>query len=392
MKTIEEFIENKRAQSKIWNQRIRENKNNLEKFSLNFRFLEETLAVKSLIDNDFKKVKNHYYLCGLIDELRVLKFNNNLFDYGLPYMSYPLLSDNEKLILRYSKLRYQPWGKMEGMDESVSKGKSAIWCNTIQFFMANDLEGVERNLNTIETITLKKLPKNQQELKFDYEFYIALLNKDKNKCEEILEQLVSPKIHKKRNSDLLLRQYISQPALGYAKLAWRQGIEVEVNSPLIPKKLLPIQPLESYEISYDFLKNDIVNTQNLKRIDVFKKGIEEFNSIIKKHDMLIEYEQDECRVKIHNGKCAIEIFLSRYYYELTVTIENVKEKRTYSISDIFHKKQLFDIQNEYLKKLIEKYKSEVDEKTKLLIEFKIIAHRLNTYCPEILDGDFSKIE
>src|SRR5690606_20218014 len=160
----------------------------------------------------------------------------------------------------------------------------------------------ERNLNIIETGTFKKLPKNDVLLKLDYEFYKALLNKDKIKCEEILEQLVSPKIHKKRNGNLILSKYVSQPALGYAKLAWRQGLEVEVNSPLVHKELLPIQPLVRYEIPYDFLKNDIIDTQILNRIDVFKKGIEEFNSITKKHDMLIEYdEQDEYgHVKIYN--------------------------------------------------------------------------------------------
>ena len=41
---------------------------------------------------------------------------------------------------------------------------------------------------------------------------------------------------------------------GYTKLAWRKGIEVEVNSPLISKELLPIQPLDKYEIPYDFLR------------------------------------------------------------------------------------------------------------------------------------------
>ncbi|MFC4263902.1 Imm49 family immunity protein [Ferruginibacter yonginensis] len=49
-------------------------------------------------------------------------------------------------------------------------------------------------------------------------------------------------------------QYVSFPALGYAKLAWLKGIEVEVKSHLVPKELLPIQPLEKYEIPYDFLK------------------------------------------------------------------------------------------------------------------------------------------
>ena len=144
------------------------------------------------------------------------------------------------------------------MDEMVLQGESAVWCNTVQFFMANDIQGIERNLNIIEALTLPKLPKNQQELKIDYEFYKALLSKDKSKCEELLDQLVSPKIHKKRNDNTVLNKYVSQPALGYAKLAWRQGLEVDVNSPLIPKEILPIRSLDNYEIPYDFLKDEFM--------------------------------------------------------------------------------------------------------------------------------------
>ena len=71
----------------------------------------------------------------------------------------------------------------------------------------------------------------------------------------ILQEMVSPKIHQKRNDDPLLKKYISMPALGYAKLAWILGMEVEIKSKLIPKALLPVQPLEKYEVPYDFLES-----------------------------------------------------------------------------------------------------------------------------------------
>lgn len=220
-------------------------------------FLEYQCAVRDIEDKLYKNAKNHFCTASLLDKLRIEKFNNNMFDYELSAVTFPILSDNNELIKDYSTLRYKAWGRMPSMDENVLMGKSAIWCNTIQFFMVNDVQGVERNLNIIETLTLPKLPKNQQELKIDYAFYKALLAKDKAKCEELLEQLVSPKIHKKRNDNLVLNKYISQPALGYAKLAWRQGVEVEVNSSLVPKEILPIAPLDNYEIPYDFLKDEV---------------------------------------------------------------------------------------------------------------------------------------
>jgi len=257
MRTLEELLKKKKNQVDLWNDRIISNKSNENKFSGNFHYYHLLLAVNYLDKADLFNAKINYNVCALIDELRIIKYNNRQLDYS-NYINYAVLTDNEPLIQQYSKLRYQKGKNAElSMDEMVLQGESAIWCNTIQFFMANDIKGVERNLNIIETLTLPKLPKNQQELKLDYEFYKALLGKDKSKCEEILEQLVSPKIHKKRNDNTVLNKYVSQPALGYAKLAWRQGLEVEVNSPLIPKEILPIEPLDNYEIPYDFLKDEI---------------------------------------------------------------------------------------------------------------------------------------
>lgn len=213
--------------------------------------------------NDVKYFKQNIFLNARIDEIQISKFNLRIFDYSLPQTLYAPLTDNWSYLENtYSKLRYSTTyiDDKSGqtvpitMDENVLKGESAIWCNTIQFLMANDISGVERNLSIIEEITLPKLPKNQQELKLDFEFYKALLKKDKSECEAILHELLTPKIHKKRNDNPVLAQYVSQPALGYAKLAWRLGIEVAVNSPLIPKELLPIQPLDHYEVPYDFLK------------------------------------------------------------------------------------------------------------------------------------------
>ncbi|CAM3152371.1 immunity 49 family protein [Flavobacterium frigoris] len=257
MLTLEELIENDTFQSNIWIEKIRQF-NDLKSFIGNFNYYHLLLAIQGIKANNVIDVKHHFFVSAFIDELQINRFNSRLLDYGFRSISYVLLSDNEALIQRYAKLRYQRGVNAElSMDEMVAIGEIPIWCNTVQFFMANDNIGVERNLNIIETKTLPKIPKKEEGLKDDYEFYKALHTEDKAKMEEVLAKLVSPKIHKKRNDNPILNQYISLPALGYAKLAWRKGIEVEVNSPLVPKDLLPIKPLDNYEIPYDFLKENI---------------------------------------------------------------------------------------------------------------------------------------
>lgn len=253
--------------TKMFEESILKNDNLTSSHLLNLSRYNHSYGVYSLTEEkDVNKARRYFFNTMILDTYNTNLHQSKFLDYDLPKVTSSLLSDNWNYLENvYSKLRYNSFYIDDktneeipiSLDEMVLQGESAIWCNTVQFFMANDTQGVERNLNIIETLTLPKLPKNQQELKIDYEFYKTLLSKDKAKCEELLEQLVSPKIHKKRNDNTILSKYVSQPALGYAKLAWRQGLEVEVDSPFIPKEILPIEPLDNYEIPYDFLKDEL---------------------------------------------------------------------------------------------------------------------------------------
>ena len=215
----------------------------------------EIISTFEIVNLKLDEAKKRFFYCGWLDEYCMMVRNSRFLDYHLLHPLYAVLSDNEELIARYSMLRYQKSINAElGMDEMVKIGESPIWCNTIQFFMSNDIIGIERNLNIIENKTLRKLSKKEEGMNDDYDFFKALHVNDKNKMEEVLEKLTSPKIHKKRFDNPVLNQHISPLGLGYAKLAWRKVIEVEVKSKLVPRELLPIKPLEKYEIPYDYLK------------------------------------------------------------------------------------------------------------------------------------------
>lgn len=234
-------------------------KNNPEWFNhmtpLDFWFCEVTFGIYEFSKANYQKAKNHFNTCGLLDEYSIINYNSRLLDYGSNHITYAILSDNEDLIERYAKLRYKAHGQMPEMGVEVSAGETALTCNTVQFFMENNKEGVKRNLDIYEKHKSKILRRGKT-LELDYTFFKALLARNKTKIEDVLKELVSPKIHKNRGNAKPLGDYISLPALGYAKLAWRNGIEVEIDSPLIPVELLPIKPLDKYEIPYDFLEND----------------------------------------------------------------------------------------------------------------------------------------
>ncbi|HMI62104.1 MAG TPA: Imm49 family immunity protein [Puia sp.] len=214
----------------------------------------QTFGIASFcLERDVMKAKQHFYLCGRFEEISVKYFNSQVFDYGLSRICYPILSDNLPFLRRFAELKYKKDDKgVPDMEESVLKGEGAIFCHSILMILKEDWEMLARNLNIMEMKVISK--KKNESLRPDYMIYKSILERDQKTIEEMLEQLVSPKVHAKRNEYKLLAEYMSFPALGYAKIAWQKGLQVAVNSPLVPKELLPVVPRESYEdSSYDFL-------------------------------------------------------------------------------------------------------------------------------------------
>jgi hypothetical protein len=134
----------------------------------------------------------------------------------------PIVSDNEDLRNRYANLCM------------VEIGETAITFNTIQHFMDKNLEGIQYNLDLFEKYK-KKVLRSGKSLEIDYNYFYALLARDKTKTEEAINALLALRVHKQRNDSPVLGEIVSFPALGYAKLAWRYGIEVEIDSHLVPK-------------------------------------------------------------------------------------------------------------------------------------------------------------
>lgn len=214
--------------------------------------LYEIRALHShFINHDLAATKQSFYLCGRLSEYRVTNFDNSLLNYALNLVFYTFLSDNPHLIKRFTSWTYS---KMDMMLDIGFHGLGALMSNTMQLLVKRDLEGVEHNLEKLKKIVEKK---SGAWAVLDYQFYKALAEQDKRQAEQLLAEFVSPKNHKARNKHFaLVGELVSVPAIGYAKLAWLLGMEVEVNSPYLPKEWLPVQPLAVYDEYYDFLKQD----------------------------------------------------------------------------------------------------------------------------------------
>lgn len=223
-----------------------------ERFFLSYMSLNEFFSIHEWFNHqDLVKTKQYFYKCGRMLEFLTKKYNSNMLSYSLHEIGLLLLSDNKNLIARFADFRYQKTPTQYEFFDDVERGYVTL-PYAIQCIVKEDWSEYERIL---PILTTKYLKRNAASFKIDVAFVQALVAGDKSKMELCLKDLLADKIHKKRNLREVNNQLISHPAVGYAKLAWLKGIEVEVNSPLVPKEWLPVQPLKEEEyIDYDFVK------------------------------------------------------------------------------------------------------------------------------------------
>ncbi|GEM_PF-1102897 len=89
-----------------------------------------------------------------------------------------------------------------------------------------------------------------------YEYYLGLAMGDVARMEKALAEFVKPRFLRSR-ADVesgYTADIISSEAVIFAKLAWRNGYEVKIDSPYVPKEWLPVKPLDHYEDQFDFMK------------------------------------------------------------------------------------------------------------------------------------------
>lgn len=207
-------------------------------------YYHERKALISIFwETNISSAKQDFYTCGMLDEFQMVRYNSPILDYGLNHLSYALLSDNMDLIDRYANLTYNNYAK------TIANG-AATPSYVIQCLIKEDWNEFDRAIGIMKVKTLKKYPAFSLDLKL----FEGIAQRNLAKVEEVLTLFVTPKIHMRRNKlHILLNEFISHPALGYAKLAWLKGLEVNIDSPLIPRELLPIKPLENYVNDYKFL-------------------------------------------------------------------------------------------------------------------------------------------
>lgn len=102
---------------------------------------------------------------------------------------------------------------------------------------------------------LNNVPSRMKKFTADQRFYLALAQDDQVGMLSALDELTAPKLVKSRSESLgPFNWVIANHATLYAKIARRHGHQLVVDTPMIPKEWLPVQPLAAYEDPYEFMR------------------------------------------------------------------------------------------------------------------------------------------
>jgi len=206
-----------------------------------------------LVENNFEKLKQWFYVASLLRS-ESCKYTGGWNMWTPHAFIFPLLTDNEDLIKIYSSLTtVNDNDHHKSLSEAIHFPKEGRFnVLRLQAVLRQDWDMV----NQMKEIFHEKIKKPKNFELWEVDFYTALQNKDANSAQQIIYEYLHPKIHQYLNQHLVEEfsgEIWSHHPVMFTKLAWINGLEIEIDNPLVPMELMPVKPLDHYDYHYDFL-------------------------------------------------------------------------------------------------------------------------------------------
>ena len=197
------------------------------------------------IEGNGKDFKQHMHVATQLKLAAIRIDDYQRFTTGYEIL-YGLLSDNPALIKDVAQFESKYF--IDGRaNPSNSEFKLHMWQLAIQ----GDYEALQKKIDRLAKNGHKEDRVLSAERK---DFFSLLICGDKASLESLIAKHAGIIVQ----GDPLTEDFISLRATIEAKICWLKGIEVDVNSALIPMELMPIAPLNRYEDVYDFLSLNYV--------------------------------------------------------------------------------------------------------------------------------------
>jgi len=206
------------------------------------RFALESFFVKG----DLAEAKNWFYVAALASMVTMERYGNDLLTFSRP-LDFALLSDCKALQERFARWRSPQ------LEERLSK--RMFMASNIRITQHLLLNEAHEALAVFEAFLPNAGKKDYLRLAPDVLFLEGMVTGDRGKVETAMAQLLEPKMVRYRNKDSIpgIGEWLSHPAMWYAKLAWIKGMEIQISHPLIPMALLPVAPLPEYKSPWSCL-------------------------------------------------------------------------------------------------------------------------------------------
>jgi len=192
------------------------------------------------IDSDIKSAKTSMYHYGIGLQMKTHELHMKSFP--KEEIAQILLSDSPQLLEFFKHWTF---------DDYFQKNKLGGPTLFMHHYLNENLESAKKVIEEFHEYDLGKNTASQADLTYIKGIY----NKDIDQIREGIETLLQPKVHHQRYH--LYRPYpadiISYCAAAYTKFAWMMGHEIEIDHDLVPMELMPIEPLDKYEVKYFFL-------------------------------------------------------------------------------------------------------------------------------------------
>ncbi|AWV96803.1 hypothetical protein [Arcticibacterium luteifluviistationis] len=203
------------------------------------------------INENLDAAKQAFYDCSKIDIYyyqKLIKPGGDLFSAGRTHVLQTALSDSKDLMKEYNLIDYpvsKRKGKILNYSDLVQEGKTYIYCDLINKAMNQE---IDKLANLVEIVKEKTLDKKKNEwLRIDLQFFEGIINKEKDIVLDVVKQLCTTE-HKRRNKhSWFYKDLVSQPAQGYAKIAWLNGLQIEIENDFVYNEFLPTSPMKEYD-------------------------------------------------------------------------------------------------------------------------------------------------
>ncbi len=213
------------------------------------------------IDREIEKAKQFLFVIGIISNMTINKritirngidrWKTNTYMRLGPTIEIlsMLLSDNTSLLSEFKSWQFDDIDPDPQYGNSPTLGLPVV----IQALLKGDKEYAKKHVKKYRAHF--QGADDDKYFGRDADLMEAMIKGDEKEVSDFVMHICKPETHKNRiEFHTFEKKFLSLDGTAILKTMWILGHEIEVDHPLIPMELMPIRPLDKYEVPYFFLE------------------------------------------------------------------------------------------------------------------------------------------